>query len=125
VSLCRYVIIALSEIFLIITSLEYAFTKAPKNMRSLVLSVLLFMAALSSAIGQVFVGMLSFVRLEDTFDRQTSRSALSADPLLVWNYGVTAVAVGIAGAVFWVATRKLDQEEDALNDLREGYVNEH
>ena len=51
----RYILIAISEIFASITGLEYAFTKAPKNMRSLVMSVFLFMSAFSSAIGEAFV----------------------------------------------------------------------
>jgi POT family proton-dependent oligopeptide transporter len=50
-----YVLIALSEIFASITSLEYGFSKAPKNMRSLVAAFALFMTALSSAIGKPFV----------------------------------------------------------------------
>lgn len=59
-----YVLVAVSEIFTSITGLEYAFTKAPKNMRSLVMSVWLFASAISSALGQAFV-------------------TLSEDPLLV------------------------------------------
>ena len=51
----RYVLIAFSEIFASITGLEYAFTKAPKNMRSLVMAVFLFMSAFSSALGEAFV----------------------------------------------------------------------
>lgn len=50
-----YVLIALSEIFASITGLEYAFTKAPKNMRSLVMSVNLFTSAISAALGEAFV----------------------------------------------------------------------
>lgn len=50
-----YVLIAFSEIFASITGLEYAFTKAPKNMRSLVMGVFLFMSAIASAIGEAFV----------------------------------------------------------------------
>lgn len=50
-----YVLIALSEIFASITGLEYAFTKAPKNMRSLVMSIFLFMSAISYAISEAFV----------------------------------------------------------------------
>jgi len=60
----------------------------------------------NSALGQAFAGF-------------------SADPLLVWNYAVTAVVVRIAGVIFCAATRKLDQEENASNDLREGYSNNH
>lgn len=60
-----YILIAISEILASITGLEYAFTKAPKNMRSLVMSCFLFMSAISSAIGEAFV-------------------TLSEDPLLVW-----------------------------------------
>lgn len=49
-----YVLIAISEIFASITSLEYGFSKAPKNMRSLVAAFALFMTAISSAIGKLF-----------------------------------------------------------------------
>ena len=61
-----YVLIGVSEVFTSITGLEYAYTKAPENMRSFVTSIWLFQNALSAAIGQAFV-------------------ALSTDPLLVWN----------------------------------------
>ncbi|KAH9896910.1 oligopeptide transporter [Cubamyces lactineus] len=100
-----YVLIAFSEIFASITGLEYAFTKAPKNMRSLVMSVFLFMSAISSAIGEAFV-------------------SLSSDPLLVWNYGVMAVLAFIAGCIFWFQYRELDRQEDALNDISEGHLDE-
>lgn len=93
-----YVLVGISEIFASITGLEYAFTKAPKNMRSLVTSVFLFMNAFSSAIAQGLTG-------------------LSEDPLLVWNYGVVAILSAVGGIGFWLANRKLDKEEDALNML--------
>ena len=50
-----YFLIAFSEIFASITSLEYAFTKAPKNMRSFVTGLYWFTKAFSAAIGQGFV----------------------------------------------------------------------
>lgn len=50
-----YILIAFSEIFASVTGLEYAFTKAPKNMRSLVMGVFLFMSAVASAIGEAFI----------------------------------------------------------------------
>jgi POT family proton-dependent oligopeptide transporter len=94
-----YVLIGISEIFTNVTSLEYAFSKAPKNMRSLVMAVNLLMSAISSAIGQALV-------------------ALSEDPLLVWNYGVVAVLAFVAGIAFWLCFRKLDAEEDKWNLLQ-------
>jgi len=98
-----YVLIAISEILASITGLEYAYTKAPANMKSLVMSVFLFMTAFSSAIGEAFV-------------------TVSADPLLVWNYSVFAVLAGIAGVIFWFQYRSLDKEEDELNAIDEGHV---
>jgi len=96
-----YVLVAFSEIFASITGLEYAFTKAPKNMRSLVMGVFLFTSAISSAIGEAFV-------------------PLSTDPLLVWNYGSMAVLSLLAGAAFWFIFQDLDAREDELNDIPEG-----
>ena len=100
-----YVLVAFSEIFASITGLEYAFTKAPKNMRSLVMSVFLFASALSAAIGQAFV-------------------VLSEDPLLIWNYGTMAVLAFLAGTIFWFQFRHLDAEEDNLNQIAEGRFDE-
>lgn len=94
-----YVLGGISEIFASVTSLEYAFTKAPRNMRSLVQAVALFMNAISSAIGQAFVG-------------------LSVDPLLVWNYAVVAILAFIGGVGFWSTNYKLDRDEDRLNNLK-------
>lgn len=55
-----------------ITGLEYAFTKAPKNMRGFVTGMFWFAQAFSAAIAQAFVG-------------------LSSDPLLVWLYTTVAI----------------------------------
>ncbi|KAJ3523269.1 hypothetical protein NM688_g8757 [Phlebia brevispora] len=96
-----YVLIAFSEIFASITGLEYAFTKAPKNMRSLVMACFLFMSAISSAIGEAFV-------------------SLSIDPLLIWNYGVMGVLAGVSGIIFWFQFKHLDDQEDDLNNMNEG-----
>ncbi|KAE8378857.1 POT family-domain-containing protein [Aspergillus bertholletiae] len=93
-----YILIAFSEIFTSITGYEYAFTKAPKNMKSLVQSIYLFMNAISSAI-------------------QQGLTPLSTDPLLEWNYGFVAILSFIGGNLFWITHRKLDREEDELNRL--------
>jgi POT family proton-dependent oligopeptide transporter len=95
-----YVLIGFSEIAASITGLEYACTKAPKNMKSLVMSVFLLTNAVSSAIAQGWV-------------------ALATDPLLVWNYGSIAVLAFFAGIGFWFTFRQLDRDDDRLNMLKE------
>lgn len=95
-----YLLIAFSEIFTSITCLEYAFTKAPKNMRSVVTAVFLFQSAVSYAISEAFVG-------------------ISADPWLTWNYMIISIIAAVAGAGFWLSHRKLDQQEDKLNFIPE------
>ncbi|KIW99723.1 uncharacterized protein Z518_11136 [Rhinocladiella mackenziei CBS 650.93] len=98
-----YVLIALSEIFASITSLEYAYSKAPKNMRSLVQSIALFTNAISAAIAEAL-------------------NRLSGDPLLIWNYGVFAVVSFLGGCFFILQFWSLDKQEDQLNLLPEGHV---
>ncbi|KAI0254495.1 peptide transporter PTR2A [Lactifluus subvellereus] len=97
-----YILIAFSEILASITGLEYAFTKAPRNMKSLVMAVFLFMTAISSAICEAF-------------------NALSTDPRLVWNYGTMAVLSGIGGILFWFSFGGLDAEDAELDNLGEGH----
>ncbi|RDW76628.1 putative MFS peptide transporter [Aspergillus mulundensis] len=93
-----YVLIALSEIFTSISGYEYAYTKAPKNMKSIVQSLYLFTNAISAAI-------------------QQGLTSLSADPLLKWNYGFIAVLAFFGGHIFWRRHWRLDKEEDYLNHL--------
>jgi proton-dependent oligopeptide transporter, POT family len=95
-----YILIASAEIFASITSLEYAFTKAPKNMRSFVTGLYWFTYAFSSALGQAFV-------------------PLAKDPLFTWLYTVIAGLSAVAAVSFWILFRKLDKAEDALNALPE------
>ncbi|KAJ4379541.1 hypothetical protein N0V86_004722 [Didymella sp. IMI 355093] len=96
-----YLLIAFSEIFASITGLEYAYTKAPKNMRSLVTGVFWFTHAFSSAIAQAFV-------------------PLAADPLLVWLYVTIAILTFFGWVAFWWMFRALDRENDILDKLPEG-----
>jgi POT family proton-dependent oligopeptide transporter len=95
-----YALIGMSEVMASITKLEYAYTKAPKNMRSTIQALALFTSAISSALGQAL-------------------TALSDDPLLVWNYGSVAVLAFIGGIGFYMTFRKADKQEDALNNLKE------
>jgi hypothetical protein len=86
-----YLLVAISEILVSITSMEYAFTKAPKNMRSMIQAFALLMGALANVIGEGFLW-------------------LARDPLLVWNYGLMGVVVTIAGGAFWWCNKGLDWE---------------
>lgn len=94
-----YVLIGIAEIFTNVSSYEYAFAKAPENMKSLVMAVNLFMTAFASAIGQAW-------------------TPISGDPYLVWNYLSIAVIAFIAGVAFWICFRHLDNQEDKLNMLK-------
>ncbi len=67
-------------------------------MKSLVLSVNLFMSAISSAIGQAF-------------------TPISTDPYLVWNYTIISAIAALGGIAFWLCFRKLDGEEDKWNSI--------
>jgi POT family proton-dependent oligopeptide transporter len=96
-----YVLIAVSEIFASVTTLEYAFTKAPKNMRSLVQSVQCFTSAFSAALAQAF-------------------TPLTVDPKLVWNYGAVAIISFVTGIIFYFQYRSMDRDEDKLNMLPTG-----
>lgn len=94
-----YILIGIAEITANVTSLEYAYYKAPENMKSLVLSINLFMSAFASAIGQAF-------------------TPLSEDPYLIWNYTAIAVIAFVGGIAFWFCFRHLDSEEDKWNMLK-------
>ncbi|KAI9172612.1 putative peptide transporter ptr2 [Paramyrothecium foliicola] len=94
-----YILIGIAEIFANVTSYEYAYSKAPENMKSLVMSVNLFMSAISAAIGQAF-------------------TPISSDPYLVWNYTTVACIAFVGGGAFWFLFRHLDSEEDKWNMLK-------
>ncbi|KAL6709956.1 hypothetical protein ACN47E_000741 [Coniothyrium glycines] len=96
-----YILIAISEIFASVTTLEYAFTKAPKNMRSLVQAVQCFTTAFSAALAQAF-------------------TPLTSDPHLVWNYGSVAIISFVTGIIFYIVYRGMDKDEDRLNLLPTG-----
>ena len=94
-----YCLIGFSEIFASITSLEYAFSKAPENMRGLVMGVNLVQNAFSAAIGQALI-------------------PLADDPLLIWNYAIVAILAALGGVGFWFTWRSLDAKEDELNMIQ-------
>lgn len=77
----------------ITSGMEYAFKQAPETMKSLVMAVFLFMAALASVLAQAFV-------------------PFAEDPLLEWNYAVPAVLVALAAVGFWWTSRGMEDTGD-------------
>ena len=78
-----YVLIALSEIWLIITGLEVAFIQSPENLRAFVSSIFWLTIAIGSAIA-------------------IALSPVSQDPYMVWLFGALAIAAFIAGCIFYI-----------------------
>lgn len=97
-----YFFIALSEIFASITGLEYAYTKAPTNMKSFIMSMFLVTNAFGAALG-------------------IALSSTAVDPKLVWMYVGLSIATAIAGVIFWFVFKDLNKVEDELNAIDADY----
>ncbi|KAH8153795.1 uncharacterized protein LAJ45_01562 [Morchella importuna] len=93
-----YVLIGFSEIFASITGLEYAFTKAPPSMKSLVMALFLLQNAFGSAIGIAI-------------------SPTSKNPRMVIFYACLAGVTCLAGTAFWFTFRDLNKTEEEMNML--------
>ncbi|KAF2402432.1 peptide transporter PTR2-A [Trichodelitschia bisporula] len=96
-----YFFIALSEIFASITGLEYAYTKAPPSMKSLIMSMFLLTNAFGAALGAALAPM-------------------AHDPRLVFLYSGLGVASAVAGCAFWLLYRKYNATEEAMNEMDGG-----
>jgi POT family proton-dependent oligopeptide transporter len=94
-----YIFIGLSEIFISVTGLEYAYTKAPPSMKSFVQSIYLFTNAFGSAISEGFV-------------------PVAIDPKIQWMYTGIAISAFITAIVFYSLFHhydKLEEESYALD----------
>lgn len=83
---------ALSECLCNVTAYELAYARAPKNMRSLVVSLFLFSTALSSAVGEAVTPAI-------------------ADPYLIWVWGGPAIGLFVLTIHFHWVYRHLDNDE--------------
>ena len=93
-----YVLIGLSEIFASITGLEYAFTKAPPSMKSVVMGIFLLQNAFGSAIGIAI-------------------SPTSKNPHLVTFYACLAGVTTLVGTAFWLCFKHHNATEEELNKI--------
>jgi len=98
-----YVIMAISEIFSYVTALEYAYAKAPKDMKTIVQAISLLIAGIGAALGMAI-------------------SPVAEDPKLVTMYAALAGAMVVGTVIFWWRFKKydsIDEELDTLDDQRQ------
>ncbi|KAJ6441851.1 MFS peptide transporter Ptr2 [Purpureocillium lavendulum] len=93
-----YLFIGISEIFISVTGLEYAYTKAPPSMKSFVQSIYLFTNAFGSALSEALV-------------------SVAEDPKFLWMYTGVACFAFATGCIFWFLFKHYDQEEEKMYDL--------
>jgi dipeptide/tripeptide permease len=100
-----YALIALSEILCSVTGLEYAYTKAPKSMKSFIMSIFLLTNA-----GGAILGVLA--------------APWAKDPNMSWFYlGLGLVSMGF-GIAFWTKFKHLDAQEDVDEMVRADVLEE-
>jgi POT family proton-dependent oligopeptide transporter len=93
-----YVFIGLAEIFISVTGLEYAYTKAPPSMKSFVQSIYLFTNALGSALNEALIPVL-------------------VDPKIQWMYVGISIFTACTAVVFWFLFHHYDAQEEKMYDL--------
>jgi proton-dependent oligopeptide transporter, POT family len=93
-----YVILAVSEIFGFVTLSEYSYSKAPKDMRTVVQSMRQLIAGIGSALG-------------------VALGPVSQDPKVLWMYVGLAVSLGLVGPVFWAVMGHLEKDNEDVNTM--------
>ncbi len=93
-----YFIIALAEIFDFVTMSEYAYSKAPRDMKTVVQALTQLTACLGSVLGMAI-------------------SPVAKDPHLMIMYACLAAAMALCAALFWWKFRKYDEMDAGLNRL--------
>lgn len=93
-----YVFIGLAEIFISVTGLEYAYTKAPPSMKSFVQSLYLFTNAIGSALSEALV-------------------PATGDPAIMWMYTGVSVGAALTAVIFWFTFHHYDAQEEEMNKL--------
>ena len=84
----------ISELFAMLSGMEYAYTKAPKSMRSIIMSLFLLAGAFGSSIG-------------------ISLSPTSVDPKVLIEYISLSATMLVAALVF----QKYNRMEESMNKL--------
>ncbi|OMH79476.1 Peptide transporter PTR2 [Zancudomyces culisetae] len=90
-----YMIVGISEIFASVTGLEYAFSQAPAELKSLLTALFLFTNFLGSLIGMAL-------------------APLSVDPLILWLFAGETVLMFIIGCTVFIFFRHVDEEVKSM-----------
>jgi POT family proton-dependent oligopeptide transporter len=93
-----YVILAFAEIFSFVTASEYAYAKAPKDMKAIVQSMTQLTAGVGAALGMAI-------------------SPVAKDPKLVIMYGALGGAMCVVTMLFWWRFKKYDHIDEELDML--------
>ena len=93
-----YVILSFGKIFSLVSASEYAYSKAPKEMKTVVQAI----STLNTGVGAI-LGM--------------AISPAAKDPHLVAMYAALAAAMGFIAAVFWWSFMGYDRIDEEFNML--------
>ncbi|OJJ41505.1 hypothetical protein ASPWEDRAFT_48069 [Aspergillus wentii DTO 134E9] len=89
---------SLSEILAYVSGLEYAYTKAPKSMKSIVTSIFLVMFTVGCALG-------------------ITLSPVSKDPKVLVEYASLSGVMVVTAGVFWMLFNKYNEVEEKMNQM--------
>ncbi|KUJ09169.1 peptide transporter [Mollisia scopiformis] len=101
-----YALGGISELFVNVPAYGLAYSRAPKNMRSLVTALNLFSTGIAYALGLAFAGLIK-------------------DPYLTWDLGAPAIIGFVATGVFYYLFRHIDKEEYVLSTNDDYHVQHH
>jgi POT family proton-dependent oligopeptide transporter len=93
-----YVLTALAEILAFLSSMEYAYTKAPKSMKSLIASINLLLCAVGSALGLAI-------------------SPTSNYHQVLYQFASLSGIMFVLAIVFYILFSKYNKEEGRLNQV--------
>lgn len=92
--------IGLSEFFAVLSGMEYAYTKAPQSMRSIVSALFLLMSAIGAALG-------------------ITLSPVSVDPTVLIEFISLSAVMFVTAIAFFLCFRRYNRAEEEMNKLQE------
>ncbi|PKY04657.1 POT peptide transporter [Aspergillus campestris IBT 28561] len=95
-----YSMIGLSEFFAVLSGMEYAYTKAPQSMRSIVSALFLLMSAIGAALG-------------------ITLSPVSVDPTVLIEFISLSAVMFVTAIAFFLCFRRYNRAEEEMNQLKE------